>query len=273
MKQRRIPDLVLLPALAALGFALGRLQTSARNQGRIDPLSGVVQTLVNPASRALSASAGAAVDFASGIASANRLESENRRLRQIEASTETYSADVRRLQDEIDALRGLGGWQPDGPHTKQPADVIGVFQLENRITLDVGSQQGIKRGMPVLAAEGLIGRIETVSGSTSQALLISSSAAEARVSAIVERTPPNPPPAGLIRGEGPSALRMELADPTATVESGDLVVTSGFSPLIPRGIVIGRVVTVQDDEAFGKRTAVVFPRATLGRVREVVVVK
>jgi cell shape-determining protein MreC len=66
---------------------------------------------------------------------------------------------------------------------------------------------------------------------------------------------------------------LELADPTATVESGDLVVTSGFSSEIPKGIAIGKVVSVHDDPAFGKRTAIVYPRVALGQIREVVVIK
>jgi cell shape-determining protein MreC len=119
----------------------------------------------------------------------------------------------------------------------------------------------------------LVARVETVDANVSQALLITAPSTEARISAIVERQPPNPSPAGLIRGEGPNAITLELADPTATVESGDTVVTAGFSAEIPRGIVIGRVVSVQDDPAFGKRTATVFPRVALGQVREVVVLK
>lgn len=212
-------------------------------------------------------------DFVGGALHGRRLEEENRRLKAIAAAAENYQPDIDRLQNEVDELRKLGGWEAGAGREKVPADVVGYFPHENRITLNVGANRGIKRGMPVATYEGLVGRIETVDRTSCQVLLITAPSSESRISALVQRNPPNPPPAGLIRGDGPNSLVLELADPTATVDSGDIVITAGFSDAIPRGIVIGKVVSVEDDKAFGKRTAVVFPRVALGQVREVLVIK
>lgn len=212
-------------------------------------------------------------DFVGGALHGRRLEEENRRLKAIAAAAENYQPDIDRLQSEVDELRKLGGWEACTGREKVPADVVGYFPHENRITLNVGANRGIKRGMPVATYEGLVGRIETVDRTSSQVLLITAPSGEARISALVQRNPPNPPPAGLIRGDGPNSLVLELADPTATVDSGDIVTTAGFSDAIPRGIVIGKVISVEDDKAFGKRTAIVFPKVALGQVREVLVIK
>jgi rod shape-determining protein MreC len=273
LRSRRRPDWLLLVGLIALGFLLARIQTNARNVGRTDPLSAVARFLVSPVSNGLTAAANATSDLSGAFIHGRSLQAENRRLREQAALAANYSGEIERLQQEIDEVRNLSGWQGVSGRQKVPADVIGFFPHESRITLNVGSNKGIKRGMPVVTYEGLVGRIETVDATVSQALLITAPSTEGRISALVERQAPNPSPAGLIRGEGPNAITLELADPTATVESGDTVITAGFSPEIPRGIVIGRVVSVQDDPAFGKRTATVFPRVSLGQIREVVVLR
>jgi len=176
-------------------------------------------------------------------------------------------------QSELAELRHIGGWEAAPGREKVPAVVVGFFPHEDRVTLNVGNDRGIRPGMPVATYEGLVGRVETVDRSTSQVLLITSPSNESRITAIVRREPPNPPQAGLIIGQGPDSLLLELADPTATVQTGDIVTTSGFSDQIPRGIVIGKIVRVDDDPVFGKRTATVFPRIALGQLREVVVIK
>jgi rod shape-determining protein MreC len=273
LNRRKRPDWPLLLGLIVLGFILGRFQTNARNAGRTDPLSNIARILVTPASNGLTAAANAGSDLTDAFVHGRSLQAENRRLREQAALAANYSGEIERLQQEVDEVRSLSGWQAVAGRQKVPADVIGFFPHESRITLNVGADKGIKRGMPVVTYEGLVGRIETVDRSVSQVLLITAPSTEGRISALVQRQPPNPSPAGLIRGDGPNAITLELADPTATVESGDMVVTAGFSAEIPRGIVIGHVVSVQDDPAFGKRTATVYPQVALGRVREVVVLK
>ncbi|MFI5387771.1 MAG: rod shape-determining protein MreC [Fimbriimonadales bacterium] len=259
--------------LIVLGLLLGRMQSGYRNSGRTDPMSQGVRSLVSPAAGVMDSVATRTSDFAVAIFRGRGLEEENQRLRAIASSAQTYGPDVERLQAEIDELRKLGGWETSPGRQKVPADVIGYFPNESRITISVGADRGVKRGMPVATYEGLVGRVETVDRTSSQVLLITSTSGQSRISALIRRPLPNPPASGLIRGDGPNSLVMELADPTASVDSGDVVTTSGFSDQIPRGIVIGKVVSVQDDPAFGKRTVVVFPRVALGQVREVLVIK
>jgi rod shape-determining protein MreC len=266
-------DIPVLIGLIVLGFILGKFQTMSRNAGHTDPVSRVARSLIAPAAAVMDTGANGIADFIGAATHGQRLEAENRKLRAIAEAARSYDSDVAELLSEIAELRKLGGWESAPGRVKVPADVIGYYPHESRITINVGADRGVKRGMPVATYEGLVGRIETVDRSSSQVLLITSPSAESRISAIVQRQAPNPPPAGLIRGDGLSSLALELADPTASVTTGDVVTTSGFSDLIPRGIVIGKVVRVEDDPSFGKRTAMVFPRVSLGQLREVLVIK
>jgi cell shape-determining protein MreC len=55
--------------------------------------------------------------------------------------------------------------------------------------------------------------------------------------------------------------------------SGDLIFTTGFSPLIPRGIPIGRVISVENLQEIGATRARVLPIANVGSLREVVIIR
>jgi len=83
----------------------------------------------------------------------------------------------------------------------------------------------------------------------------------------------NPPPIGLFTGINASTLELTLYDPKAPVQIGDVIVTSGYGERIPGGIVIGKVIQVDDDEEFGTRKAMIDPSVSMGQVREVQILK
>jgi cell shape-determining protein MreC len=82
-----------------------------------------------------------------------------------------------------------------------------------------------------------------------------------------------PPEVGLIKGRGASTVTMQMFDPKAPVASGDTIFTSGQSVHIPYGVVIGRVISVEDDPDFGMKSATIDPAVNLGTLREVQVLK
>jgi rod shape-determining protein MreC len=248
---------------------LGKLQTGARNVGRVDPLGQVVGMAVNPVSRVLSVGLNGTADFFSGVRNGHSLTVENRSLRSLQTMSALYNENVERLEREVNSLRRLMSLPDIAGKTKIPADVINLYTYENRITISAGSNQGVHNGYPVVTADGLLGVVQSVDANTSQVLLLSG-LNQRRIGAVARR---NPPPAGLLKGEGYSLLTLEFVDPKAPVEIGDEVFTAGFSSLIPSGIKIGRIIQVTDDPTSGMRRALVFPSVAMGRVREVVVLK
>lgn len=126
--------------------------------------------------------------------------------------------------------------------------------------------------MAVATFEGLVGRVETVDRRTCQVVLITSLSSESRISALVQ-SPSHRPAAGLLRGTGGELLSLELSQTDLGADAGDLVVTSGFSDQIPRGLVIGRIRQIKNDAEFGRRTALVEPMVKIGEIHEVLVIK
>ena len=255
--------------LCALGPVLGGVQNRARANGRVDPLTQTIRGAVDPLAPPLIAASNASGGFFHGLVHARGLSEENARLRAEMATVALYQEQIGRLEREIRSLRKVTGYGEFSGKTKVAADVVGFAAYENRITLSVGRNQGVRPGMPVVAAEGLLGVVQTVASERCDALLLTS--VGLKIGA-VDMTR-NPAPAGLLKGEKSSTLSLEFQDPKAPVEIGDTIVTAGFSERIPRGIPIGKVIQVQNDEAFGILRALVDPNASIGDVREVFVLR
>lgn len=247
---------------------MGRMQTQARAAGRLDTVSRTVLATVQPTTQSLGRAMDGTTDFFVGIVNASALVERNRALESQAKAAALYDQTVAVLHRDIDALRKSLNLDPVKGRTRIPASVAGYFPYENRITITVGKKQGIWPGLPVVTSEGLLGVVQVVEEKLSHVSLLSSPTL--RVGAITDR---DPAPAGLLHGASADVLIFELLDSKIPVTINDLVITSGFSENIPRGIPIGKVVQVEDDEAFGTRRAQVYPLAQIGNVRQVFVLR
>ncbi len=256
-------------ALCAVGVVLGRMQTSARTAGRTDLASGVIKTLIDPIALPISAGGQNFHDFRVGIFSGGSLRDENRRLRAIAQSAELYTRRVEALEIENEELRKLMKLAEPIGKIKIPARIVHVAPRENRITINAGSKDLVKPGLPVIAGEGLVGVVQTVDEGTAQVLLLTSPP-PFKIGAKVLR---DPPAFGLLHGEAADRLSVEFMEANTPIEVDDWVVTSGFSEQIPPNIPIGRIVQFRKDEEFGTRVAQVFPAVQIGRIRDVVVLR
>jgi rod shape-determining protein MreC len=227
-----------------------------------------LQRTVQPAAGFFQRIGGSLRDFGQGLFSAKALSEENRRLKEQIAAMAIYDQNVLRLTTEAEGLRKLLSL-PNYGKQRVSAEIIQYFPYEDRISLNVGSAQGISKGMPVVTGEGLLGLVKAVDRSSCNVLLLT--APSQKLGAIVINR--NPPPAGLLHGNGDDGFTLEFQDPKVTVESGDIVTTAGYSTLIPRGLPIGRVLVKESDVEFGVLRAQVFPAVSIGKVREVIVLK
>ena len=259
----------MLVGLCALGFIFGSLQNSARIKQQPDRVGNVIRFFIEPLAVPLSSTTRGIADFAQGLASARRLASDNRRLKQIEQAMQMYLESMEFKDREIARLRAMQGFGPIVGHKRIPASVCGVSLNENRLTLNVGSRQGVKLGCPVECADGLVGTIEEVGSDQCQVLMLTSVGLQTTstgktqlVGALdVNR---NPPLLGVVRGENASTLSMTFFDPKAPVQIGDLIVTSGSSEKIPPNLTIGKVIQTESNEEFGTLKARLSPAFELG---------
>jgi len=120
------------------------------------------------------------------------------------------------------------------------AEVIGLdpTNLLQYLIIDRGADDGVHQGMPVLVAEGLVGRIGEVSKTSAKVMLITD--VSSSVSALIQRSRAT----GLVQGYPGGQLRMRYIPQGDTVEVGDVVFTSGLGGNLPKRLVIGQVARV-----------------------------
>ena len=150
------------------------------------------------------------------------------------------------------------------------ARVIGVgmgpagFQT---LTLDRGSDDGVVRMMPVVVADGVVGRIGAVTGRTADVLLVIDR--NSSIAVRVERTRAR----ANVRGNGkPGSARLDYALRSEDMIEGDRLVTSGTDGVFPRGLLVGTVTGIQRRPHGLFQSADVIPAVDPTRAEEVLVI-
>lgn len=142
------------------------------------------------------------------------LESQNRSLRQ------TIEGETTQVPEAIRAAvigRSAGDWW-------------------QQIIISRGSDDGVSENDIVTGPGGVVGRVMSVSPTSSRVLLVTDHTS--RMGARVSRSRAT----GYVRGDMSQQVIMEFFDKRPDVQVGDVVVTSAYSQLFPTDIVIGRVV-------------------------------
>jgi rod shape-determining protein MreC len=129
-----------------------------------------------------------------------------------------------------------------GTVTRSAVIGSGASPIFQTVTVDKGTQDGLRPDMAVVAPAGVVGRIITPSARAAKVqLLIDGDAAAAGV---VERSRAQ----GLVVGTGnEDCLRMEKVPGTADIKVGDRVVTSGIDGIYPKGFVLGQIESLAGD--------------------------
>jgi rod shape-determining protein MreC len=147
-----------------------------------------------------------------------------------------------------------------------PAQVIAEDSSSwfRTVVIDKGGEDGVREGMPVVGAEGVIGRIIKSTPRQSRVLLITD--ASSSVASVIQRNRTR----GVSRGRGDS-LAFDFALRQKDIEVGDRVVTSGVGGVFPKGLLVGEVTRVLKEE-YGLFQAVkVLPAVDFSRLEEVLV--
>ncbi len=131
-----------------------------------------------------------------------------------------------------------------------PAKVIGnsVNRLDNYITLDKGTEDGIQPDMGVVCSEGVVGIIVTASKHFSVVLPIINS--ESKISCRLDSSKAL---GSLVwKGFSPSYAQLEEVSRHVVVRKGEKIYTSGFSYIFPDGVPVGVIedVELKDSDSF-----------------------
>jgi len=112
----------------------------------------------------------------------------------------------------------------------------------NYIIINRGSDDGLRRGMPVVTQNGLAGRVVQVTASAARVSLITDP-----ITLINVRVEPSRSPA-VLTGSVTGDITLEQIPQDADVNPGNLILTSGLGGNYPANIIVGQVTSVRSRE-------------------------
>ena len=204
---------------------------------------------------------------------------ENARLKSEMQNYSQLRAKLYDVQAENTRLNAMLGFKKSANASWDlvPAHIVGrePAQWGSQLTIDVGLKDGIEPNMAVIAGDGsLVGRVAEAAAHSAKVVLITDTQVGDGVSALVQNGTAEPP-FGVVVGSssGKNQLELTFLSPIAKVSKGDTVVTSGLSSIFPKGIIIGKVVSVTQGVQGLTRSASIAPAANFDYLEDVFVVK
>jgi rod shape-determining protein MreC len=265
--QRSRSALLVLLIILTLGImALNEL-------GYVEPVERWLLRLFVPPRRTFASMTDDVSGFFATLHELGTLRRENEALRELADKLMIENVQLKEAEAENEDLRRLLEFTRANPRQEfKAAEVIGRVigrdpsSFLSYLTIDVGSEHGIESGMPVVTDDGLVGRVAEVGFTSSRVLLIID--ARSSINALIQRSRSS----GLVEGVVGGGLVMKYVSQDQPLSVGDVVLTSGLGSNFPKGLVIGQVMAVyqQDIEMF--QQAQVRPTVDLGLLERVLVI-
>ncbi|WP_235815021.1 rod shape-determining protein MreC [Olsenella massiliensis] len=183
-----------------------------------------------------------------------RLQAENARLRE-EAQAAGRLQDLLKLQSSYDLQS-----------TAARIIAASTDSWSRTVVIDKGTSSGFAVGMPVTDSTGVIGQIVECGATSSTVRLLGDE--NSSVSAMIQSSRAH----GVLTGSADGTLRLTLISADQSVSVGDSVVTSGLGGVYPKGLPIGRVLSVNKSEGDLYYSIVVEPLSSTESFEEVLVI-
>lgn len=252
--------------------AIVALRLSARNPGELSTLDRGILRLVSPAQAAMSIIARAITGVAGRYVELTHVRAENDTLVRENSKLRTELIEMRRLAEESGRYQRLLGLRDVTPAETIAARVIAVdaspyFRVA-RVEIDRGDGM-VRRGMPVLTPEGVVGRINRVSGKSSDVMLLVDP--RSAIDVLIPRTGGR----GILRGKsGENGYRcsIEYLARGEPAREGDAVVTSGLGGSFPRNLAIGHITHIFPGAVGLYQDVEVTPDVDFARLADVLVI-
>ncbi|CAB4682519.1 MAG: cell shape-determining protein [Actinobacteria bacterium] len=192
------------------------------------------------------------------------LKSENAKLRKKVIFNKDTNGQLNKLKGVLD-LAGRGGYKVVS------ARVIGKGSsstFSQTITIDAGTNDGVKKDMTVMGELGLVGVVKSATSTSAIVLLMNDPTF--RIGVRIARSQS----VGVLMGEGDNTYTLQLLDPSGSIEVNDVLLSLGSDnnrPFVP-GLPVGYVKSVKNTSATLTQEASVKSYSNLGSLGVVSVI-
>ncbi len=262
-----------LYVLLAMVLGLLVLINYTGSRKNFTPLEDAMLILFAPVQKIFARAGSNIQHFFDTVAEFQQIKTENEHLKKELTSLDSRLLYLQELQKENYRYRELLEFKQNSGFELLPAEVIArdPSQWFGTITINRGYLDGVQQEMAVITYQGLVGMISSVSPHSSQVILLTDP--RLAVSAIVQRSRE----AGVIGivesyPKSPVYLRLTNLPLEANILPGDQVISSGMGGIFPKGLYIGKVKELSQDQPELVLTAVIEPKVNFNRLEEVLIV-
>jgi rod shape-determining protein MreC len=137
--------------------------------------------------------------------------------------------------------------------------------------IDKGTKDGITKGMVVVTSKGLVGQVTLTADNWG--IIQSISNENIAVSGMVESTNET---SGIVKGykdsENRLLAKLFYLPLDSNIKKGDVILTSGYGNLYPKGIRIGQIIDIEEDKGKIMKNAILEPYVDFNKLEEVLIV-
>lgn len=259
---------IVVSCVFFLGLSLILRTMNTVSPGRVDPVGVLLLEVMHPLQLGMTAVSRGATRVWDEYVALWSLREQNEALRQRLADME----DLSRRALELDLTnRRLGklldlkaGWTEGAIAARvvgrSPSSVV------RTMVLDKGTDNGVAKGMAVLAPGGVVGQVVAVSAHAARVMLVSDP--NSGIDVLVQRSRVQ----GIAVGTIENGCALKYVQRGSDIAIGDIVITSGLDGIFPKGQPVGSITRADARESRMFQEVEVKLSADLSRIEEVLVV-
>ena len=181
---------------------------------------------------------------------------------------ETVNSQLTELEKENTRLKNLLQSKQSQIPNSIAARVIGYDPSGwvQSVTLNRGSQDGIRVNSAVVESAGVVGQVISVSPNTSRVLLITDRASN--VDGLIQESRTR----GVLEGNGTNFAEFRYVNESDAVQIGDKIISSGMDLVYPKGLVLGVVINVTKSSGGLFKSVKVSPVVSFSKLEDVLVI-
>mgnify|MGYP001605391163 CR=1 FL=1 len=217
----------------------------------------------SPFSRFLWQASSGSSKFASSFFNAFAISQENHNLKQ---ENEKLLLQLHLLKGKLTENDALGEFSSNKSESDNfdaaLAHVIYIDIFEDFILIDKGKEDGILQDMPVISGQkAVFGKVVESYKNFSKVMLISNknSALDVKIESADSENSTENTIYGAVKGSGNLSVYLDLVPLEAEIKEGDLLVTSALEKTFPKGLLSGKIISVNKDDLKPFQTAQVRP--------------
>ncbi|AVK60766.1 rod shape-determining protein MreC [Lactobacillus sp. CBA3605] len=246
--------LVIVIILLLISFGLMSVSVAVRDRKSTPPLvqqfgndvAGAVDRVIAWPVNGLQSATNSVSDLLNTYQENQKLKKQVDQLAQAKVTAQTTTAENKQLRKELKLNDSLTNYTAVTANvlTRTPSSWM------NQLVISKGATAGVKKNMPVMSQTGLIGRVVEVNQTNSKVELISNTSSTADKFAIQITNSKGATVNGIVSGYDKSTNLLEMGSVTSKVKikKGDKVVTSGLGGITPKGLYVGTVAKVKQDD-------------------------